>query len=344
MKISWFVPPVTTYSFVPDWLSRKMRIGYYHYDHVPGSVYLRCSLLIYYLEEQGIRCYLNNPSADADVAVFVRWQGDQAYQELQRQKDKGRVIVFDQVINYFDVAGIFPGNYGSTEEQKEQILQMAKSADVFTCSSEFIRQRASQEGIIAHYIPETVDLRHFRNYKKKESFNKKSITAIWSGQPVKATELSELIPLLQKRDISLTVIASRKPDISGPFECLPYSYNTFPQSILEGDVCVSPRKTDNTYDLGHSYWKIGTFMVCGVPALASPVPSYIEAIQKTGGGKICESTSGWESALDDIAENRDTLWEWSQAAREGMMTHYSTENVVKQYIELFEQLLDSQKR
>ena len=75
----------------------------------------------------------------------------------------------------------------------------------------------------------------------------------------------------------------------------------------------------------------------GVPALASPLPSYREIIEKTGGGRICESDKEWENAFDEILEDRKMLWEWSQSAYEGMK-EYSTESVVKQYISLFEKL------
>ena len=63
-------------------------------------------------------------------------------------------------------------------------------------------------------------------------------------------------------------------------------------------------------------------------------------IGKTKGGKICESSSEWASALDGIIENPRSLWEWSQQAKKGMEA-YSTENVIQQYVKLFQQLLDS---
>ncbi|MBF0290230.1 MAG: glycosyltransferase [SAR324 cluster bacterium] len=341
IKINWFIPPNHVNRFIPDWLAKPAKLGYHNYDQVSASVWLRCLQLIPYLEKKGVRCRVNDFSASADISVFVRWQNDQAYDCLQQRKDKGEIIIFDQCVNYLDVTGTFPGNYGSTEQTRKEFLRMAKLSDAFTCPSEFIRQRAAQEGILAHYIPESVDLRHFKGSKTKESLNQRGLTAIWSGQPIKVSELNDLIPLLEKRNISLVLISEKKPEISGKFNYLSWSYYTFPQTILNGDFCLSPRKTDNPYDLGHSHFKIGVFMAQGIPALASPLPSYLEVIQKTGGGKICESNSDWESALDCITENRNILWEWSQAARKGMIAHYSTENVVKQYIILFEQLLGS---
>ena len=184
------------------------------------------------------------------------------------------------------------------------------------------------------------DFRHFINKKTKESFNKQSLMAIWSGQPVKAEELNDILPLLEERNIPLTVISAKKPKLSCAFNYIPWSYYTFQKTILNGDFCIAPRKTNNSYDLGHSHFKIGIFLAHGIPAIAPPIPSYSEVIEKTKGGIICDSKKEWAIALDNIIENPKKLFKLSQLALKGMKT-YSTENTVKQYIKLFKQLLDS---
>ena len=199
---------------------------------------------------------------------------------------------------------------------------------------------ASQEGIQSRYIPESIDFKHFKYSKNKENFNKRSFKAIWSGQQVKAKELNEVLPLLRERNLPLIVISERKPELSYPFEYIPWSYYTFPKVILKGDLCICPRKTDNSYDLGHSHLKVGIFLAHGIPVLASPIPSYVEVIEKSKGGKICEFSTEWASALDEILMNPGILWDWSQLAKKAMEA-YSTENVVQEYVKLFQQLLDS---
>ena len=340
MKISWFIPPNRINRYIPNSLSKLIRIRNYNYDRVLASVWIRCLQLIPYLEEQGIHSRINDFSANSDNSIFVRWQDNQAYQCLQQQKDRSKVVIFDQCVNYFDTAGTFQGDFGSSFEQKDQILRMSQLSDAFTCSSEFIRKRASQEGISSHYITDSIDFRHFKNKKTKDSFNKESLKAIWSGQSVKANELNEILPLLRERNISLIVISEKKPKLSDSFEYILWSYYTFPKTILKGDFCIAPRQTNNSYDLGHSHYKIGVFLACGIPALAPPLPSYLEVIGKTKGGKICESSSEWASALDEINDKPGSLLEFSQLALKGMKA-YSTEYVVQQYVELFQKLLDS---
>ena len=63
-----------------DSISKLLRLGYYNFDKVSASVWLRCLQLIPYLEEKGIRCRINDFSSESDISIFVRWQDDQAYQ------------------------------------------------------------------------------------------------------------------------------------------------------------------------------------------------------------------------------------------------------------------------
>ena len=114
MKINWFIPPKQINLFTSDSFSKRLRLGYYNYDKVSASVWIRCLQLIPYLEEQGIRCRINDFYSNSDISIFVRWQDVQAFQHLKKQKDLKKIVIFDQCVNYFDVAGTFPGNYGST--------------------------------------------------------------------------------------------------------------------------------------------------------------------------------------------------------------------------------------
>ena len=320
VRVNWFIP-----------------VNHRDYDRMPVSVWIRCLQLIPYLEERQVCCTVNKPKAKADIAIFVRWQDEGAYQLARRLKVRGTRIVFDLNINYFDEMGLFEGGYGATKEQVTECKRMVEVADVITCGSEFIRQRASEFHPRAVYLPESIDRRHFRFEKALSDFDRPVLTAVWSGQPSKAAELADLYPLLTHRDIPLVVISEKRPPLPGPYIYVPWSYHTFPLAILKGDLCVSPRRTDNPYDRGHSHFKIGVFMAQGVPALASPLLSYIEVIEKTGGGRICDSESAWEAALDEVLEDRQMLKKWSQDTCQGMLS-YSTASIAEKYIQLFESL------
>jgi len=337
--INWFIPEKGL-SFSK--LRQMCGLSPYNYNRHLASVWIRCLQLIPYFKSHGIDSLINDKRSKADIAIFLRRYDRVDFQLLKEQKNKGAKIIIDLCVNFFDVTGSFVGGYGSTEKEKCKIEKIIKEADVITCSSDYIRNKASNNHSWAVYIPDSIDLEHFKMKKVKQNFEKSKIYAIWAGQSVKISEVEELNKILKSRNISLIIISNEKPDLKYSFEYIPWSYYTFPSNILKGDLCISPRRIDNTYDLGHSHFKIGVFMAQGVPALAAPLPSYQEVIEKTGGGRICESDSEWKKALDEVLDNRQMLWEWSQAAYEGMRC-YSTENIAKKNIEVFEKLISGEK-
>ncbi len=322
LKVTWFLP------------CDPQRYAHQHLI----SVWLRCLQLLPYLKEQGVTSTVNDPYTSSDIAFFVRFQDERAYEIAKQQKRQGKRIIFDLCINYFDETGIFEGGYGTTKAQVEEAIRMVELADVVTCGSEFIRKRASNFHSRTVYLPEAIDYRHFKFKKALSDFDKPSLTAIWSGQPNKARELAKLYPLLASHNISLIIASKDKPNMPGPYTYIPWTYESFPETILQGDICVSPRRTDNLYDQGHSHYKIGIFMGQGVPAICSPQPSYLEVVGASKGGRICYSDSDWETALHEILENRQLLKQWSEAVYEVMKKGYAADVVAQKYLQLFKSL------
>ena len=52
--------------------------------------------------------------------------------------------------------------------------------------------------------------------------------------------------------------------------------------------------------MGHTEYKITLGMAVGLPAIASPQQSYVEAIGAHGGGIIARSTAEWVDALQRL--------------------------------------------
>lgn len=329
LTVNWFIP-----------------VTHRDYNRMPASVWIRCLQLVPYLEERGVRCTVKDPDAEADICVFVRWQDEHAYELARRQKRKGRRVVFDLCVNYFDETGLFEGGYGTTAERVEECLRMVEIADVVTCASTYIARRARDFHPWAVYLPDSIDPEHFRLVKPEQDFKRPKVRAIWSGIASKARELEPILPLLRCRRIPLTIVSNEKPSLSlrRGFLRWPYGYRfirwryeTFPRSTLEGELCVVHRPVDNPYNLGHSLFKIGVFLAQGVPALVSPVPSYAELLDSGQGGHLCRTLEDWEDALDRILNDRGLLIEWSKQAI-AVLEAYATHRVVGQYVTLFREL------
>lgn len=320
LKATWFIP-----------------VNHRNYNNMPASVWVRCLQLLLYLEERGVQCKVNDANVESDICIFVRWQDERAYEIAWQQKRRGRRIVFDLCVNYFDETGLFEGGYGSLKERVEECRRMVEIADVITCASAYIAQRARDFHPWTVYLPDSIDSRHFRFCKPERDFQRQKLRAIWSGISVKIGELEPILPLLHHHDIPLIVISDQKPSLSMNCRFMRWSYKDFPRQLLKGEICLAPRQVDNPYDLGHSLFKIGVFMSQGVPAIASPVPSYTEVLGDGKSGMLCQSMEDWDRALDIAIQERDTLVTWSRQAWE-VMKPYHTDHIADQYVALFREL------
>ncbi len=341
MRVNWFLPFSNLSTIFCSTFSQFLSPNPYIIQRSPRILgVLRCLQLIPFLERKGIRCTINCVNKSSDIAIFVRCQNKDTLNILERQRSLGAKTIFDINVNYFDDSGLFPGGYGTTPEQVADAKNMAITADAITCASDFIKDRASQFNSNSFYIPDSVNLHHFRYNKTEEDFRSPGLSAIWSGQPTKADELVGLTKLLSQHDVPLTIISENQPPRLKHSNFSPWSYFSFPRTILHGNISVSPRRTDNSYDLGHSHFKIGVFMAQGVPVLASPLPSYTELLTDTGGGRICRSDTDWKTSIEEIMDDRDLLWKWSQAAYSGMRK-FSTEKISDVYVKLFKKLVSN---
>ena len=167
----------------------------------------------------------------------------------------------------------------------------------------------------------------------------KPLRAVWAGVQSKVHHhLQEIMPELDRQNISLEIISDKLPALSNSFHFTKWSYKSSPRSLLNGDIAISPRQITNPYDLGHSHFKIAVFMAQGIPAIASPLPSYEELIGQTKGGIIVRTLSDWRKALSEIQHDRALLRRFGDAAYAGMQ-QFSTEVIAEQYVTFFDTLL-----
>lgn len=317
-------------------------VNHRNYDRMPASVWIRCLQLIPYLERLGIRSTVNDVRGKADVLVFVRMQDESASRLAAEAKRRGAKVAFDLCVNYFDETGMLEGGYGVTRTHVDECLRMVSLADVVIAGSAFIASRAAEFHPRVTYLPESVNREHFRYTKAYDDahgwFAPRPVTAAWCGYAVKALELEPFLPLFAARKIPLVIISERRPSLSIPFRYIRWRYASLPRSLVRAEFCIAPRRLDSPYNLGHSLFKIGIFLAEGVPALASPVPSYREVLIPERTGLLCDSLRDWEEALDRVREDRDLLRRWSAEARDAMRP-YLTEAVARRYAELFRELV-----
>lgn len=327
MVINWIIPPG----------------NHNDYNAVSGSVWIRCLQMIKPFKKLGWESVINQYDEKTDLVIFIRRQDNQSQFILQNLRRLMVKTVFLTGVNYYERTGnLTKVDRSVSLDQIKNCISMTYNSNAVLVSSQFLKERASRYNPNVYYIPDSIDMHHFLFKKNAHDYDKDELILVWCGVSVKAWVLNILKDAIKDLPLRLLVISDKKPDLDVPFEFEKFDYHTFPQTILRGDICVCPRVLDNSYDMGHSNFKINVFLAQGIPAFVSPQESYEEVFQigseKRPIGQIIEQPSDWKKMFIKALDNRDTLKKASFNAIEKVRP-YSTERVLEQYEKMFKQLL-----
>ena len=337
LLISWFVPE-------PKWMAvhRLLRRRAWDPDLTMASVWIRGFQVAPYLIQRNyqVRCNITYPLPN--VAIFLRRYGSDDVVLARKLKSEGVRIILDVIVNYFQTRNQTCQGYGgASQEIVDNFLRLVDLADQVWTVSPFLQQIASRFHPNVHFISDSVDPKHFIYRENRSPTDKKPITLGWSGIYQKVYDLEMIAPVLKplidSQKVKVLVITNKRPTLSFPFEFCRWRYYSFPAQIARCDLCIAPRLVDNDYDRGHSIFKIGAFMAMGVPALASPVPSYELLLRDGRAGVICNSPEDWDYHLNRYITNDEILEAARLAAQEKIMS-YLTPVVAGQIDELIDKL------
>jgi len=314
MNISFFIPE--TY---------KLPIIGYNYTKMPASSWIRCLQLIPYLEKAGVSVSVNRENAKCDIAIFLRRWSDKDYQMAERLKQNGTKIVLDTPVNYFSDEQ----HPAFTETTKVAFRKFANIADKITCASENIANFAKNLGYNALCIEDSIDM------QKIVQSSQTTTDLIWAGTAQKAEILNFLMPVINKNRWKLTVIAEKHPDLKGDFYFKQWNYSTFFKELSIGTLGIFPRKCDNDYDRGHSFFKIGVFLASHVPVIYSPVPEYAKIANQDNSICIEEfDPAKWEQQI-----TRALNKEWQPNFKNNPIENYPCETIAEKYKEIFNKII-----
>lgn len=310
-------------------------------DRQLASVWIRSLQMIPYLENSGFACSLNKTFPRPEVAIFLRRYSSEDVRCASKLKNKGTKIILDVVANYFEVYPQHPAGYGGcSKEQHYNFMKLVEIVDEVWCVSPFLKSIAERVHSNVVFISDSIDKKHFFLKKQFPSERQWTLRLGWSGVSVKSAPLNIFKPLIDAGLVSLCVISDERPALAFPYEFRKWRYASFPRDIIDCDLCVAPRDVNDNYERGHSIFKIGAFMIEGVPALAGPVPSYELLLGDGEGGHICKTVDEWFENIEKCLNERSILKEWSLKAIEHA-NNFSTNVVAGQVANRLELLLRS---
>lgn len=292
-----------------------------------------------------------------DAVVFLKSFDRASLALARRLRARDVRIVFDINVDYFTpAAGDFRyDTMAPTRTQRENASAMAREADLVLAASRHVARACSPHARRVEWLADNVNFDLVPQAKAAAANNPTNVW--WSGEAVKLLDLLVIEDALRRHSgryrlrlvtSSLAALEKWQPGLKERFHALladvggeVISFTSLPDLLRrysEGGFIISPRFLDNSYNLGHSEWKLTLGMTCGLPALASPVPSYLDLSDRSEAGaiRICNDSTDWERAFSEAIDGR---WGSASAAREVVRTHYATDVIAARHRNLIQSLL-----
>jgi len=310
--------------------------------------------------EPDLRYELFKPWRRYDVVVFLKSMGGACLDLARRLKRQGVKVLFDANVDYLTPAEgtFYYRGMAPTETQWLDALAMIGTADAIIADSEHIAEKCRAYHERVTWIPDNVKMDLVP--PSRNCIGRDRLTLLWSGASCKVFDLLRIEEALKTHAERLRLVLVTD-DWSGVERCFePYrsrvgellaglehkivpfrSVEQLLQVYADGGVFVSPRFLDNTYNWGHTEWKIALPMACGRFVLASPQPSYVTVAGRSRGRglRICAEPEDWSRQLEALLGGQIDLEEEGRLGRATIETHYSTPVVARQHAAVIREAL-----
>ncbi|EDY19385.1 hypothetical protein CfE428DRAFT_3070 [Chthoniobacter flavus Ellin428] len=292
-----------------------------------------------------VRYSLYRPWKSYDAVIFLKSMNAESLRLAESLRARGTRIFFDVNVDYFTLAEgtFYYRGMAPTAEQTANAQRMAALSHALIADSSHLAKICGQHHSCVQWISDDVDTRlaGYSPWKRDGKLN-----LLWSGESVKLFELLRIEATLRKYASHIRVIMvtnelaaldrwfdpwkSRFQDLlkAVEHEVVPFrSVRSLMQFYTAvGGVFISPRFLDNSYNWGHTEWKITLPMACGRVALGSPLPSYRDVSERSGGLglRLCEDDDDWSAAFESVLSGQFDFAMEETASRAVVEKHYST--------------------
>ena len=324
--------------------TRKYKIGFIinkflmPYSKVMASSRIRVyDVIKMFWHDKDFLVKLYGPFRKYDIVIFQKKFDERAFGIAKKLKERKTKVILDINVNYYDASSKY-----IEKKQKEDVIRFTELADGVIVPTGFLKESIKTifPGKKVWVIKESIEDKFFE--EKKEKFVE-PLKLIWCGYSAKARELlliaDVLTSLYKKIDFKLILICDKDPKIrigNVPITFIRYNHSEIPALLLKGDIFIAPRELSDSYNLAHSFTKVGIAMAVGLPIVASPVPSY-----QNSPAVLCADREEWKENLEKMLIDIHFLEYLSRKGREYTKENYSPRVIKPKYEKLFMSVLKS---
>lgn len=314
-----------------------MKIGFVvpdlsDYYTVMASTRLRCyDVINMFRYNIGYKVEIFNKKNFYDLVIFQKSFKQEHYDLAMNVKEKGSKVCLDINVNYIysNVSNEFV-----TKDHHEDIKKMVSISDFILTSSSKLFEIYSQYHKSVFCIEEVVTNNFFKVKKKHESADK--IFLLYCGYSIKAKDIllikDVLVELNREFNIEMLYITEQDPEIDViPYKFIKYDQKNLPKLLLKADIKIAPRDLGDNYNIGHSLSKIAYPMSVGVPAVTSPLQSYLNRTDL-----ICYTENDWYFKLSRLVKDHKLRNFYGNKSRNVIINNCSFKKIQKDYLNFFE--------
>lgn len=313
---------------------RKTKVAFFIDDVKPycsalASVRIRCYDVINYMEQKGIHAELYKPLKHYDIVIFTKTCSNKSVRMAHKLKQRGVAIYYEGYSEYLEDDTV-------QNQEKKNILEMIKMADIVGVSSDV--QKATFSKFHSHVlmIPESVSNDFYKHQKRHEQ--KEKMTLVYCGYSVKARDtlcIKKVLQRIQKeRSCEILYICDKDPQIEDvEYRYINYDQNIIPRQLMEGDIMIAPRPMENIDAGVHSFTKAAYPLSVGLPVVASPMPSY-----RNTPVILCNTDEEWYRVLNELLDDAQKRQEIGNKGREYIIKNFSMDVIGRQYLDIVEEL------
>jgi glycosyltransferase involved in cell wall biosynthesis len=207
-----------------------------------------------------------------------------------------------------------------------------------SCGNEYLCDYAKQFNKNVVYNPTTIDTNNYHNRVKDQSGEEFVIG--WTGSHSTIRYIGEIVPVLSKLEKKYTftfrVISDFKPEFElNSLEYVKWKKESEIEDLLGFNIGIMPLVNDKWAN-GKCGFKALQYMSLGIPALVSPVGVNSRIVDHGLNGFICDTPEEWETSIETLLKNRETLGEMSKQTRKKIINHYSVKSNSDNFIGLFQ--------
>jgi len=333
----------------------KLRVGWITSEYPrrpsPIGVWLRSGAMLtmryrnvaLYLNRMGFHNSFYRANQSYDAVVIIKSFHQEILEAAYQLKQQKTFLVYDANVNYYYIWGDYtdPRTH-PTREAQHAATTLTQLADHVIADSEYIRDVVMDFNPQVTWVPDNVLPVMFSPTKHRDTTG--TLRLIWSGMAFKSNELQVLKPVFaQVPNLELWLVSNARPPIIDVLQDVismrwfRYSDWRYSRLLKQADAIISPRYLNNGYNLGHTEYKITLGMARGLPAIVSPQPSYVTAVQRHNGGILCYTEQDWIDALTLLRDDAQYRLAMGQRAAGTVKQYYSTPVVAQQMAAILNQ-------